>query len=144
MTTVRNISFLKDMRIIFALLLLLGCSAQTLPEIDEIPSEILDHLETQGRLDYTRAWALDTGRTNTLDLLVQESFAYPQGGNATNLRHFLFFGDLPPTERFEFVIPVGIETLRREGPNLIATLYVYEEGDGDGCPSRRRDMRLPF
>ena len=119
-----------------------------LSEQDAMPGSIATALQAELSadevLDRVRRWQGDLVGDATADQIVQAAIA-TGGGNAYYLRHWIFQADargFVPVQ--EIVLPDGIISARREGSDLVLTLYLSLPEDPRCCPSGQQEVRLPL
>ncbi|MBT9243965.1 LppP/LprE family lipoprotein [Gemmobacter fulvus] len=118
--------------------------AQELVEVSDIPATVSADLAAPDTPDYVRAWSGDLTGDGLADLLVQA--AYPMGGgNAAMLAHVIYQAEGTGFTRLrEMTLPQGIKSARREGTDLVVTMFRYLPEDPHCCPSGEDDLRLPL
>ena len=135
------------------LMMLFGAPAiaQVLPEVPEdqamppsIEAAITASLHSGEVLDLVRRWQGDLVGDAKPDQVVQAAVGVG-GGNALLLRQWIFerrgedYVALPPLE-----LPNGIKAARREGQDLVLTLYKALPEDPLCCPSDEEEVRVPL
>ena len=126
-------------------------AAQVLSELPEdqavppsIEAGINASLQSGEILDLVRRWQGDLVGDAEPDQVVQAAIAVGDG-NAAFLRQWIFErrGDdyvaLPPLD-----LPNGIKAARREGQDLVLTLYKALPEDPLCCPSAEEEVRVPL